>query len=163
MDVTQAPAPEPRPVGSETKAKNFDGVSVSAGPSQGAAQPWNDHRIELILGNLLRGGVILSAAVVVWGAAIYLSRHASETANYRIFNGEPAEFRTIPGVLQSVRNGRGRGFIQLGLLFLIATPIVRVAFSVVAFALERDRMYVVFTLIVLAVLLYSLLGSGIGM
>jgi uncharacterized membrane protein len=48
------------------------------------------------------------------------------------------------------------------LLFLIATPIVRVAFSIVGFAMERDRMYVVFTLIVLAILLYSLLGSGLG-
>jgi uncharacterized membrane protein len=59
-------------------------------------------------------------------------------------------------------NGRGRGLIQLGLLFLIATPIARVAFSIVGFAIERDRMYVVFTLIVLAILLYSLLGSGMG-
>jgi uncharacterized membrane protein len=59
-------------------------------------------------------------------------------------------------------NGRGRGLIQLGLLFLIATPIARVGFSIVGFALERDRMYVIFTLIVLAILLYSLLGSGLG-
>jgi uncharacterized membrane protein len=48
------------------------------------------------------------------------------------------------------------------LLLLIATPIARVALSVVGFAIERDRMYVAFTLIVLAILLYSLLGSGIG-
>ncbi len=59
-------------------------------------------------------------------------------------------------------NGRGQGLIQLGLLLLIATPIARVALSVVGFAIERDRMYVAFTLIVLAILLYSLLGSGIG-
>jgi uncharacterized membrane protein len=59
-------------------------------------------------------------------------------------------------------NGRGRGLIQLGLLLLIATPIARVAFSIVGFAIERDRMYVVFTLIVLAILLFSLLGSGFG-
>jgi uncharacterized membrane protein len=64
-------------------------------------------------------------------------------------------------VVHSVINGRGRGLIQLGLLFLIATPIARVAFSVVGFAIERDRMYVVFTVIVLAILLYSLLGSGL--
>jgi uncharacterized membrane protein len=49
--------------------------------------------------------------------------------------------------------------MQLGLLLLIATPIVRVIFSVFAFAIEGDRMYVLFTLIVLAVLLYSLFGS----
>jgi uncharacterized membrane protein len=66
-------------------------------------------------------------------------------------------------VIQSVRNGRGRGWIQLGLLLLIATPIARVVFSVAGFILERDRLYVTFTLIVLAVLLYSLLGSGLGL
>jgi uncharacterized membrane protein len=124
--------------------------------------PWDDHRIEVILGNLLRVGVLISAAVVLCGACIYLSRHAHEPADYRVFKGEPSDFRTISGVIQSVLNGRGRGWIQLGLLLLIATPIARVAFSIVGFALERDRLYVAFTLIVLAILLYSLLGSGLG-
>jgi uncharacterized membrane protein len=60
--------------------------------------------------------------------------------------------------LRSVRGGHGRGLIQLGLLLLIATPVARVAFAVVAFVLEEDRLYVGVTLIVLAVLLLSLLG-----
>jgi uncharacterized membrane protein len=107
-------------------------------------QPWGDRQLEIVLGNLLRAGVLLSAAIVLAGACVYLSRHAHEHANYRVFI-----------------NGRGRGLIQLGLLFLIATPIARVAFSIVGFAMERDRMYVVFTVIVLAILLYSLLGSGL--
>jgi len=125
-------------------------------------QPWRDRRIELILGNLLRTGVLLSAAVVLCGAAIYLARHAHEPANYRVFRGEPSDLRTISGVLHSIIHERGRSLIQLGLLLLIATPIARVVFSIVGFAIERDRMYVAFTLIVLAVLLYSLLGSGAG-
>ena len=118
--------------------------------------------MELILGNLLRSGVLLSAAVVLWGGCIYLFRHAHESANYRVFVGEPSEYRSIRGVIQSVINGRGRGLIQLGLLLLIATPIARVAFSVVGFTIERDRLYVGFTLIVLAILLYSLFGSSVG-
>src|SRR5208337_5507300 len=125
-------------------------------------QPWRDRRLGIILGNLLRTGVLLSAAVVLAGACIYLSRHAHEPANYRVFRGEPSDYRTIPGVIQSVIRGRGRGLIQLGLLLLIATPIARVAFSIVGFAIERDRLYVAFTLIVLAILLFSLLGSSIG-
>jgi uncharacterized membrane protein len=126
-------------------------------------RPWDDHRIEVILGNLLRAGVVFSATIVLGGACIYLSRHSHEHADYGIFRGEPSDFRTIRGVILSVIDGHGRGLIQLGLLMLIATPIARVAFSIVGFALERDRMYVVFTVIVLVVLLYSLLGSGIGM
>jgi uncharacterized membrane protein len=125
-------------------------------------QPWRDRRIEVILGNLLRTGVLVSAAVVLVGACIYLYRHAHDPADYRVFRGEPSEYRTISGVIQSVISGRGQGIIQLGLLLLIATPIARVAFSVVGFAIERDRLYVSFTLLVLAILLYSFLGSGIG-
>ena len=129
-------------------------------------QPWRDRRIEIILGNLLRTGVLISAAVVLLGACIYLSHHAHEPADYRVFRGEPSEYRSIRGVIQSVISGRGRGrgqgLIQLGLLLLIATPIARVAFSVVGFGIERDRLYVAFTLLVLAILLYSFLGSGIG-
>jgi uncharacterized membrane protein len=128
-------------------------------PKQAAV--WDDQRIEIILGNLLRTGVMLSAAIVLVGASIYLFRHAHEAANYRIFRGEPSDYRTIPGVIRSVLKGRGRGMIQLGLLMLISTPIARVAFSIVGFALERDRMYVSFTLVVLLILLYSLLGSGL--
>ena len=126
-------------------------------------QPWRDRRIEIILGNLLRIGVLVSAAVVLLGASIYLSRHAHERADYRVFRGEPSEYRTIRGVIQSVIAGGGRGLIQLGLLLLIATHIARVAFSVAGFAVERDRLYVAFTLLVLAILLYSFLGSGIGL
>jgi uncharacterized membrane protein len=139
----------------------------ASAPKLDSSQPgrnkiWDDHRIEVIVGHLLRIGVIVSGTIVLWGACVYLFRHAHEPADYRIFRGEPSDFRTIPGIIDSVLNGRGRGWIQLGLLFLIATPIARVVFCVVGFALERDRLYIVFTAIVLAVLLYSLLGSGLA-
>jgi uncharacterized membrane protein len=142
---------------------------MSAGPASEAKshefkpQPWRDRRIEIILGNLLRAGVLLSAAIVLCGACVYLWYAGRERADYRVFRGEPSEFRTIPGVIESVMSTRGRGLIQLGLLFLIATPIARVCFSVAGFAIERDRLYVIFTLIVLVILLYSFVGSGIGM
>lgn len=121
---------------------------------------WTDQRMENIVGNLLRTGVSLSAAVVLLGGIIYLARHGSEPANYRVFRGEPAEFRSLKGILGQVIALRGRGIIQLGLLLLIATPVARVAFAVWGFFEEGDRMYMVFTLIVLAVLLYSLFGAG---
>jgi uncharacterized membrane protein len=121
---------------------------------------WTDQRIENTVGRLLQTGVMLAATVVMIGAVLYLSRHAWEPVGYGVFRGEPAEYRTIGGILHGVAIFRGRGFIQLGLLLLIATPVARVAFSVWGFAEEKDKMYVGITLFVLAVLLYSLLGSG---
>ena len=116
--------------------------------------------MEEIIGNLLRAGVILSAVVVLFGGSIYLMRHYSQHADYQMFHGEPSGYTNIRGILHSAYGLHGQGLIQLGLLLLIATPVVRVAFSIWGFAEEHDRMYVSFTVIVLAVLLYSLLGSG---
>ncbi|HTP49163.1 MAG TPA: DUF1634 domain-containing protein, partial [Anaeromyxobacteraceae bacterium] len=62
-------------------------------------------------------------------------------------------------ILEAALRGSGRGIIQLGLLFLIATPVARVILSVAAFAAQGDRKFVVVTLMVLGALLYSLLGA----
>ena len=120
---------------------------------------WTDQRIENALGNLLRAGVLLSALVVSIGGAIYLWRHGHSPVDFRVFRGEPADLRGVRGIIGETVALHGRGIIQLGLLLLIATPVARVAFSIFGFAQERDRMYVVFTVIVFAILLYSLLGS----
>jgi uncharacterized membrane protein len=120
---------------------------------------WTDRKIEDIIGNLLRVGVLISAFVVLFGGTIYLVRHGRSPADYRVFHGEPAEYREIGGILHQALNFRGRGIIQLGLLLLIATPIARVIFALFGFAAEKDRMYAAFTAIVLAILLYSLLGT----
>ncbi len=127
-----------------------------------SGKAWTDKKIEDIVGNLLRAGVLLAAFVVLLGAAVYLVRHGRSVADYRIFRGEPLELRTIRGIFKEAFSLQGKGIIQLGLLLLIATPVARVAFSVWGFAEERDGMYVTITLIVLAVLLYSLVGSGMG-
>src|SRR4029077_11650592 len=121
---------------------------------------WNDREVEDLIGNLLRAGVLLAALIVFIGAVVYLARHGSEPADYRVFHGEPSDFRTIQGVWRGTLAFQGRGIIQLGLLVLIATPVARVALSIVGFAAERDRMYVGFALMVLVILLYSLFGSS---
>jgi uncharacterized membrane protein len=121
---------------------------------------WDDHRLEMILGALLRTGVALAAAVVAIGAVVYLARHAHEVAGYGIFHGQPDSLKSLSAIAQAALGGSGSAIIQLGLLLLIATPIARVLFSAVAFVMERDYLYVFTTAIVLAVLLYSLFGSA---
>jgi uncharacterized membrane protein len=120
---------------------------------------WTDQKIENTLGNLLRAGVLLSALVVLIGGMIYLLRHGHAPVDFRVFRGEPSDLRDVRGIIRDTLALRGRGIIQLGLLLLIATPVARVAFSIFGFAQERDRMYVMFTLIVFSILLYSLIGS----
>jgi uncharacterized membrane protein len=122
-------------------------------------QEWTDQTVEELIGTLLRVGVTLAAAVVLFGASVYLIRHGRAAPQFHVFKGEPTDLRTISGIVKDALTFQGRGLIQLGLLLLIATPIARVAFSAAAFAIQRDRLYVVVTLIVLAVLIYSLTGG----
>ena len=123
-------------------------------------KPWNDQQMDQIIGMILRGGVLLSALVVLTGGFLYLRHYGSNVPAYGIFQGEPADLRNISGILQDTLAFRDRGIIQFGLLLLIATPVVRVAFSIIGFALQRDKAYVMVTLIVLGLLLYSLTGGG---
>ena len=121
-------------------------------------RPWTDQRVEELIGNLLQVGVTSASAVVLLGGVIYLLRHGLEIPRYHDFVGEPGGYRTLGGIVRGTFSGRGRGIIQLGLLLLIVTPVARVAFALAAFALERDRLYVIVSLLVLAILLYSLLS-----
>jgi uncharacterized membrane protein len=127
---------------------------------------WTDEQVEAIVGNLLRAGVLIAATVVLVGAGVYLFHHGTEDidAKYRNFKGgELAELRSPVGIVRSALDLRGRGLIQLGLLLLIATPVARVVFSAFAFSRQHDRTYVIVTLIVLTILLYSLFsGHGEG-
>lgn len=112
--------------------------------------------LESELGAVLRFGVILAAATVALGAAIYLVRHGLEAPAYGSFHGESANYRSIPGILSGVAQFRGRGIIQLGLLLLIATPITRVALSGYFFLRHRDWLYVGVSCLVLTLLLFGL-------
>jgi uncharacterized membrane protein len=119
---------------------------------------WTDERLEGLLGTVLRWGVVSAALVVAVGAAVFLVRHGSEHPQFQVFRGEPSDLKTVPGILRNAFTGRGRGLIQLGLLLLIATPVARVGLSIGVFAAQRDRRYVLITLVVFVVLLYSLFG-----
>jgi len=120
-------------------------------------QDWRDEQIEIVIGNLLRIGVLLSAAVVFIGGILYLFKYGNEKIHYHTFQEAPSDLRSVTGVIHDALQGHSRGIIQLGLLLLIATPIARVIFSIYAFIREKDGLYVVVTLIVLAILLYSLI------
>lgn len=117
---------------------------------------WTDQRLEVIISVMLRTGVMIAAAVVLLGGICYLTKHGGEQPQYHVFHGTPETYRDIGSIIHDVGPGNCQAVIQLGLLLLILTPIARVAFSAVGFALERDHTYIVLTLIVLGILIYSL-------
>lgn len=114
-----------------------------------------DKNIKIILGNLLRIGVIVAGTMVVIGAILFLFRHGLEIPSYHIFKPDRFNVLDFRHLIDGILTFRSVSIMELGILLLIATPVLRVLFSVFAFAYEKDYMYVVFTLIVLLVLVFS--------
>lgn len=119
----------------------------------------DDRRLETIIGNLLRAGVLLAAAVVLSGGALYLVRHHADRVDFRQFSAGSPATHSFHGVIAALTDLRSEALIQFGLLLLIATPVARVALAIVGFALEKDRLYAVISLIVLVILALSLLQA----
>jgi uncharacterized membrane protein len=120
----------------------------------------SDFRLEHTIGYLLIGGVLTAAAVVIVGGIVYLLGHCHDPMHMKSFHAEAQSLRTLAGIAAGAFHGDARAIIQFGLVLLVATPVARVLFSAVAFAVERDRLYVGLTLVVLAILAYSLFGPA---
>jgi len=116
-------------------------------------------RVELAISAILRTGVSISLAMVVLGIIVSFTRHpdyvSSATELRRLTRPGAAFPHTLRDVGNSLGNLRGQGIVMLGLLLLIATPVMRVAVSILAFVVQRDWMFVVITSLVLALLVLS--------
>lgn len=112
-----------------------------------------------MIGELLRAGVVFAAATVFLGGVLYLLQHRSDRVNYGHFVEGGDEVRSLSGVVRSVVHFDSTGLIQFGLLLLIATPVARVIMGAAGFALEKDGLYATISLVVLAILVFSLMHA----
>lgn len=108
-----------------------------------------------VIGWILQVGVLLSAAIILVGLLLLPTRPGGLSVE-RLLTFPTSFAQVGQGLLQL----RPQAIISLGLLLLIATPVVRVAASIVTFAFERDRLYALITAAVLALLLFSMFFLG---
>ena len=120
--------------------------------------PDKDAALEAILGNLLRFGVIIAAAVVGAGGVFLLITRGTWIPDFRSFQNGGSPLHSLPLILRGASALHADAIVQTGLLLLIATPVLRVVFSLFGFAHGRDWLYVALTLIVLSVLALGLSG-----
>ncbi|MGD0628321.1 MAG: DUF1634 domain-containing protein [Terracidiphilus sp.] len=115
----------------------------------------SDHRLEMAMGRMLQIGVTVAALVVLLGGILYLKQFGGAQPDYRPFQGAPAGLVSVHGILSGLMHLDTQSVIGFGILLLIATPICRVIFGVVGFALLRDRFYAGVSAVVLGILLFS--------
>lgn len=125
---------------------------------------WVERDMELLIGKLLRYGVMLACAITLIGGVVYLfQNHGISMERYKPtpdgapFPGVDYYLRELSTIFPRILSFDGAAIIQFGVCVLIATPILRVAFSVVAFLIEKDYLYVTITLIVLAIIIANML------
>ena len=118
--------------------------------------------MQLLLGRVLRAGTVISVSVVLFGGVIYLYRHGTSIANYREFNGIPDFIRHAGSLVKGASELKGQAIIQLGIILLIATPIIRVMFSTIGFVLEKDYLYTGISLLVLLIIFASMISGHVG-
>ena len=122
---------------------------------------WSDHDVDLMISNILRVGLTAATAVLILGTIIHIvtPEHAPQ-ATWHTFAGEPAMLSTIPGIIEGTLHGNGLAIMELGVLLLLATPFLRVAFAAYAFGKQHDKVYVLISLAVLALLIYGVISGG---
>ena len=111
------------------------------------------------MGRLLQVGVLLASFVMLAGGILYVRAYHDGSPNYRVFTSEPQVLRHFSGIAHGIAVGDPAAIIQLAVLLLIATPVARVAFALIAFGIERDKLYILVSSVVLAVLLYGFFRS----
>jgi uncharacterized membrane protein len=114
-----------------------------------------EHGLEQAMGRMLQFGVMLAALVVLFGGILYLVQNHDSTHEYERFHAAAPAATTLTGIVTSAAHLDPLGIMGFGILLLVATPVCRVIFGVVGFALLRDRLYTLVSLIVLCVLLFS--------
>ena len=123
---------------------------------------FTERDMQAVIGWILRAGVFISMSVVIVGGVFYIYRHGHTVADYHTFKGIPDFLRSPSGIINGILAVRGRAIIQAGIILLIATPVIRVAFSAIGFVMEKDYLYTGITLIVLLIILISMLSGHAG-
>jgi uncharacterized membrane protein len=157
-------ADEHQPTVGPAVAAVHAGTGSQAAPDTGAApeDPYI-HKMEIVVSWVLRVGVVLSVAIVLAGLGLIFAHHPgylrlSHGVRYQRLTQPSTPFpHSFSQMVSALRAGEGRGVVVLGLIVLLATPILRVAVGVVGFALERDLKMTLACTFVLCVLIFSLL------
>ena len=123
------------------------------------------HDMQQLIGNTLRIGVTIACLIALVGGMIYLARHGSEPMkdyshfSYTDASFHPSEYTTLSGIFSGLGSLTAYSWIQLGVLALILTPIMRVVMSLLDFAREHDWLYCAITATVLAIIIANSLGA----
>lgn len=105
--------------------------------------------VALLIGHIMRIGVIFAAIVMLIGLLLLFIRHGGGHATKDFFP------TTLTGIVTGICALKPAAIMMGGLFLLLLTPVLRVVVSIYSFIKEKDMLYVVLTTIVLLILIFS--------
>lgn len=120
-------------------------------------RPFTDIDLNRSVGNLLRLGVLLSVFTSLIGFIKLFTEGFVMPKKYKLLEMGSSSEKVWSQFWSSLMKGEGMAIIQLGILFLILTPLVRIIFALIGYLKEKDYVYVVISLIVLGIMTVSFL------
>lgn len=112
-------------------------------------------KLQTAIGTCLLIGVLVSSVVVIIGGMIYLSFHGHDITNYRVYASEPIAYKSVLAIWRDAFSFSGRSIIQFGILLLVLVQFLRVLLTIGVFARLRDTRFVLISLFIFAVLMFS--------
>lgn len=107
-------------------------------------------RVEITIGNILRWGVLISAAIMIAGLLLFILKGGL---------GYPKGYyaKSFRQIWEGLIQLKPYSVMMLGIFALILTPVLRVIVSIYSFYKEKDFTYVYITTFVLLILIFSFL------
>lgn len=122
------------------------------------------HPMEIWISYVLRAGVMAAGAIILFGVVLFLvagpPASGPHTLNDVIGNGGHRIMVSPSSIAHDAAAGSPVAVIQLGVLVLILTPMMRVAMTIFLFVALRDRIFVAITAVVFSVLVLGIIGIG---
>lgn len=115
--------------------------------------------LNTLIGMALKIGVLVSFTLILTGGIAYLIGHGQHSGNFATFKDYTLPMKDM---LTGAIAFQPKPLIQLGIVILIGTPIMRVIFSAFSFALEKDYLYTTLTIIVLLIITLSMVTGYAG-
>lgn len=123
---------------------------------------YSDDKLQLLISFTLRAGVLIAGSLGLIGGILFFASHP-QLDDFRVFAGSTTPFASPLQILRQAFGAhtetltlRSLSIVQTGIMILLMTPVIRVLFSVIGFAMEHDRVYVIITCIVLLTLTVSI-------
>lgn len=112
--------------------------------------------LQRIISTTLRAGVTLACVIALCGVGGYLLQQGGvPVKDFSTFTPPAPEHTDLVALLSSAFSGEALSWVQMGVLCLILTPILRVLLSFADFCKEGNGLYALISILVLVIILLN--------